>query len=138
MSEKDPLKARLNHLCRYWQELTRRSRVSFDEYLRDTMLRWFVERAIHLAVECCVYLAAYIISEEHYRVPSTNRDTFNVLLENKVITNGLARRMDELASMRNVLVHGYAMIDDKKVFQVFKHHLSDFEQFGKAIKKFLK
>jgi uncharacterized protein YutE (UPF0331/DUF86 family) len=138
MSEKDPIKAKLNHLCNYWRELKLHSRVSLSEYLDNGMMRSFAERKIHLAMECCLDMADYIIAEEHYRVPSSNRDAFAVLLENKIISNGLARRMGQLTSMRNILVHGYAVIDDRKVFEVLKHHLSDFEEFGKAMKKFLK
>lgn len=137
MSEKDPLKIKLDHLCNYWRELKRPSRMSLSEYLDDGVVRAFVERKIHLAIECCLDIASYLITEKHYRIPTSNRDMFDVLLENKIISNSLARRMGQLAAMRNILVHDYAAIDNRKVFSVLKHHLSDFEEFGKAMKKFL-
>lgn len=40
--------------------------------------------------------------------------------------------------MRNVLVHGYARVDNEKIYAILKNHLDDFEDFKKAVLIILK
>ena len=43
-----------------------------------------------------------------------------------------------MIEFRNMLVHRYWEIDDKKVLKYAREDLEDFEKFIKAIKKFFK
>ena len=62
---------------------------------------------------------------------------FKVLKEEEVIGKELATRLEDMARFRNLLVHRYGEVDDKRVLELIKHNLKDIEEFEKAIEKFI-
>ncbi|MDO8445061.1 MAG: DUF86 domain-containing protein [Deltaproteobacteria bacterium] len=112
--------------------------VSFSEYSKDIRLQRFVERTLHIAIEACLDIGNHIISDEGFREPEDNRDVFKVLGENGIITESLQRRLQDMASFRNLIVHSYAKIDNEVVFGILKKRLGDIEAFIKAVSKTMK
>lgn len=64
-------------------------------------------------------------------------EMFKVLKEEEVIGKELATRLEDMARFRNLLVHRYGEVDDKRVLELIKHNLKDIEEFEKAIEKFI-
>ena len=64
-------------------------------------------------------------------------EMFKVLKEEEVIGKELATRLEDMARFRNLLVHRYGEVDDKRVLEIIKHNLKDIEEFEKAIEKFI-
>lgn len=112
--------------------------VSFSEYSKDIRLQRFVERTLHIAIEACLDIGNHIISDEGFREPEDNRDVFKVLGENRIITESLQKRLQDMASFRNLIVHSYAKIDNEVVFGILKKRLGDIEAFIKAVSKTMK
>lgn len=112
--------------------------VSFSEYTKDIRLQRFVERTLHIAIEACLDIGNHIISDEGFREPEDNRDVFKVLGENGIITESLQKRLQDMASFRNLIVHSYAKIDNEIVFGILKKRLGDIEAFIKAVSKTMK
>lgn len=112
--------------------------VSFSEYSEDIRLQRFVERTLHIAIEACLDIGNHIISDEGFREPEDNRDVFKVLGENGIITESLQKRLQDMASFRNLIVHSYAKIDNEVVFGILKKRLGDIEAFIKAVSKTMK
>lgn len=112
--------------------------VSFSEYSKDIRLQRFVERTLHIAIEACLDIGNHIISDEGFREPEDNRDVFKVLGENGIITESLQKRLQDMASFRNLIVHSYAKIDNEVVFGILKKRLGDIEAFIKAVSKTMK
>jgi len=46
--------------------------------------------------------------------------------------------LKKLASLRNILIHKYWEIDDRKVFQSAKENMGDLEEFLRQIMSYLK
>lgn len=83
--------------------------------------------AIEAAVDACRHVAA----SEGLRAPRDMRDAFVVLVE----ADWLDER-PELATMagfRNLLVHGYAEVDDRRVREVLRTRLDDLDAFRRAV-----
>lgn len=112
--------------------------VSFSEYSKDIRLQRFVERTLHMAIEACLDIGNHIISDEGFREPEDNRDVFKVLGENGIITESLQKRLQDMASFRNLIVHSYAKIDNEVVFGILKKRLGDIEALIKAVSKTMK
>lgn len=112
--------------------------VSFSEYSKDIRLQRFVERTLHIAIEACLDIGNHIISDEGFREPEDNRDVFKVLGENGIITESLQKRLQDMASFRNLIVHSYAKIDNEVVFGILKKRMGDIEAFIKAVSKTMK
>lgn len=112
--------------------------VSFSQYSKDIRLQRFVERTLHIAIEACLDIGNHIISDEGFREPEDNRDVFKILGENGIITGSLQKRLQDMASFRNLIVHSYAKIDNEVVFGILKKRLGDIEAFIKAVSKTMK
>jgi uncharacterized protein YutE (UPF0331/DUF86 family) len=104
---------------------------------REVRTRRFVERTLHILIEACIDVAQHIISDEGFREPSTYRDSFVVLAEEKIIPADLLSRLEQMAAFRNLIVHYYERIDDAVVFGVFQRNLSDFLAFADSISAYL-
>ena len=109
--------------------------VSFSQYSKDIKTQRFVERTLHIAIEACLDIGNHIISDEGFREPEDNRDIFNVLGEKGIITDKLQKRLQDMASFRNLMVHSYAKIDNEIVYGILKKRLGDIEEFMKVISK---
>ena len=109
--------------------------VSFSQYSKDIKIQRFVERTLHIAIEACLDIGNHIISDEGFREPEDNRDIFNVLGEKGIITDKLQKRLQDMASFRNLIVHSYAKIDNEIVYGILKKRLGDIEEFMKVVSK---
>ena len=103
--------------------------ITWDIYRTDMRARRFIERTLHITIEACIDAAQHIISDEQMREPTSYRDTFLVLAENKILKPEDLPRFENIASFRNLLVHYYERVDDAIVYGVFKNNLSDFDLF---------
>jgi len=120
----------------YLNDLKSVKDVTFAEYVKDIKLQRFIERTLHIAIEACLDIANHIISDERLREPEDNRDVFKVLGENKIISARLQKRLEDMASFRNLIVHSYAKIDNEIVFGILKKRLQDIEKFMKVVSKY--
>ena len=119
----------------YLNDLRSVKDVTFTEYAKDIKLQRFTERTLHIAIEACLDIANHIISDARLREPEDNRDVFKVLGENKIISARLQKRLEDMASFRNLIVHSYAKIDNEIVFGILKKRLRDIEEFMKVVSK---
>ena len=119
------------------KELKNAKDITWDVYRTDIRERRFVERTLHITIEGCIDAAQHIISDEKMREPTSYRDTFMVLTENKILKPDELSRFENIASFRNLLVHYYEKVDDAIVYGIFKNNLSDFDIFVERIVSFL-
>jgi uncharacterized protein YutE (UPF0331/DUF86 family) len=124
---------RLKLLNEYIGDLRELQPVDFTTYRENKLIRRTVERTLHLAVESCLDIGQHIIAQEGYRVPETNREVFQVLHDEEIVSPELLEQLTKMAGFRNLIVHGYAHIDDAAVFGILKRHLEDFDAFAQAI-----
>jgi len=119
------------------RELKKARDINWEVYNSDVRARRFVERTLHILIEACIDVAQHIISDEGFREPSTYRDAFVVLTEEKIISTDLLPRLEQMAAFRNLIVHYYERIDDAIVFGIFQRNLSDFLAFADKISAYL-
>jgi uncharacterized protein YutE (UPF0331/DUF86 family) len=89
-------------------------------------------------MEACIDIANYIISIKGFRRAEEYSEMFRVLKEEEVIGKELATKLEDMARFRNLLVHKYGEVDNRKVLEIIKHNLKDIEEFEKEIEKFIK
>lgn len=120
-------------LNEYISDLQELQPVDFNTYRENKLIRRTVERTLHLAVEACLDIGQHIIAQEGYRVPGTNKEVFQVLHDEAIVSPELLEQLTRMAGFRNLIVHSYAHIDDAAVFGILKQHLGDFNAFAQAI-----
>ena len=90
--------------------------------------------AIEAALSICTHLAARLAQ----RTPDSYADCFHVLAENGIVPADLAERLARMARFRNLLVHLYGQVDDRRVWQILHNNLNDLEDYLGAVGKHLK
>jgi uncharacterized protein YutE (UPF0331/DUF86 family) len=77
------------------RDLEKAKDITWEVYRSDVRTRRFVERTLHLMIEACIDVAQHIISDEGFREPSTYRDAFVVLAEEKIIPADQLPRLEQ-------------------------------------------
>jgi len=131
------LKIKIAQLADYFTDLKESQVVTPDEFRLDKKTRRYVERTLHLAIECCLDIGSHIIADNGWREPIDNKDIFAVLEEKGVVSRDLLPKLQKMAQFRNVLVHDYARIDPEIVYIVLKQNLSDFREFIRSVNRLL-
>lgn len=120
MPDREVVESKLRFLREYLEDMKEYETISLSDYRRRKKDQRFVERTLHLACECCLDIAAHIISRSGFREPKDNKDLFMVLYENGVITVTTQQAMIKMAKIRNIVVHDYARIDPQIVVGILK------------------
>jgi uncharacterized protein YutE (UPF0331/DUF86 family) len=103
-------------------------------YVSEPQTRLATERALQLAVQACIDIAAHLVAELGLRTPDDYRDTFRGLAERKLLDGDLAERLGDAAGMRNILVHEYLEIDGRQVWSALER-LDDLRAFADAARR---
>ncbi len=138
MVNEDLLMTRLNKLTEYISFLDGIKKYTEIEYIKDPFIYGSSERFLHLAIECAIDIGNHIISDMRYRKPETNRDIFEILYENEVISLELKENLSNMASFRNILVHDYIKLDRSLVYNIIVENLDDLRSFMKEIIAYFK
>ncbi len=109
-------------------EAIRARGVTESQYTQDSDLRDIVERNFQVAIEAAIDLANELIAARRWRTPSTAREAFAIVAENKAIDARAAASLGGWAGFRNVLVHSYAAVTPSRVVHFLNAELGDLRQ----------
>ena len=109
--------------------------ISLQELTQNRDVKDIVERNLQVAIEVCLDIGKIIISDQKLREPQDNKDVFQVLAENNIISKEKLTFLIQMAGARNILVHGYNKIDSEIVLGVLRKHLNDFYKYIGEIQK---
>jgi uncharacterized protein YutE (UPF0331/DUF86 family) len=129
---------KLAQLVSYIADLIESQNIGEQEYLADKKTQRYVERTLHLAIECCLDIGNHLIADHNWREPLNNKDVFTVLEENGVIPSALLPDLSKMAQLRNILVHDYAKVDPDIIYSILKNNVTDLQKFIKEINEALK
>ena len=107
-------------------------------FIKDTKNIYSLRYLLIEAVEAMANICNHILTRVTGQVPKGYPDCFEKLSEAKIISKELGERLKKLAGLRNILIHKYWTIDDRKVFKSAKGNIGDFEEFLRQIIKTLK
>ncbi|MDY6773744.1 MAG: DUF86 domain-containing protein [Candidatus Nanohaloarchaea archaeon] len=124
---------KLDQLDRYLDELKEDMPGSFEEYRQEKRK---YERLLHLCIETVIDVSALILREEGLGTPSDEDDVIDRLVDAEVFSSGFGETLKDMKGFRNVLVHRYGEIDDRKVYGHLDS-LDDFRRFRYAVAEYL-
>jgi uncharacterized protein YutE (UPF0331/DUF86 family) len=70
--------------------------------------------------------------------PDSRMEEISLLHNSGIISEKMARKLEEIVKFRNILVHEYREIDERKVYKNLFSKTRDFEKFKKEILKWIK
>jgi len=74
MVEQEVIREKLKYLAEYIDDLEQDKTISLDDFLNDKKIRRYIERTLHMAIECCLDIGSHIISSKKLREPESNND----------------------------------------------------------------
>ena len=107
-----------------------------EEYIENRRVQLICERLFEIISEGFVDLAFIFIKENKLEMPSDDEGAFDVLIENKIISSELGKRLQDARRMRNVIAHKYGVINNELVYNSIKYELPrDIRDFIKGINR---
>jgi uncharacterized protein YutE (UPF0331/DUF86 family) len=127
------IEASMRNLDTYLGYLRRLAVVPKDDLLADFTKTGSVRYYLHVGIECCLDAANHIIAARSLRPPSDYADTFTVLGEAGVVPTAFVPTLQQMARLRNRLVHLYWEVDDEILYQILTSELDDFDRFKACV-----
>ena len=114
------------------------SSIPDKEFWDDERNLLSIKHLLLQSIEACGNICVHILAKKIFKVPSSFSDCFEILHHSKVIDKNLSEKLRKMARFRNILVHRYWEVEDKKILEYARNNIEDFDKFLKSIIKFLK
>ena len=101
----------------------------------DLVQQRFAELTLQIAIQAMLDVASHIVSDQRLGEPRTNRELVDLLARAGWLPPELADTMRRMVGFRNVLVHGYDVVDVGIVQDVVEHRLDDLLAFVAVIRR---
>jgi uncharacterized protein YutE (UPF0331/DUF86 family) len=132
VTDRDLIDKRLARIETCVQELRTLSRPA--EIPRDKREERFAEHTLQIAIQAALDVASHIVSDERLGEPRTNREMVDLLERGGWIAPDVAVAMRRMVGFRNILVHGYEVVDVAIVREIVERRLDDLLAFVRAVR----
>ena len=130
------IKDKIEGIEKYIEELEVIIPDNFNHYLHDFKTKAACERYFEKIIEAVVDLCFLIIKDKGLKTPEDDKNSFDILEQENIISKELAQRLKDAKGMRNIIAHEYGNIDDEIVFEsITKELIRDASEFIGLIKK---
>ncbi|MCK4431352.1 MAG: DUF86 domain-containing protein [Candidatus Aminicenantes bacterium] len=137
MIDSDLVRRKLARLNMYLDKLKPIADFTFKEYTSDFYKKTSAERLIQLIVECASDINCHVVLESGQRPPEDYTSSFIRAAEAGLITHELANKLKGSGGMRNIIVHEYIDIDDRKIYETLPIAISDYKEYIRQVDDFL-
>lgn len=114
-------------------DLRRLAALSDDELIMDPDKMAAVKYRMVVSVEAAIDVAEHVIASEGWPAPDSFAEAFATLGTKGWLSERLSLAMQDAARFRNLLVHGYAEVDDERVREILRENLEDLSEFTRAM-----
>lgn len=101
----------------------------FDQFVQDFRN---VEAAKHLlqtAIEAMVDICSHLVARLRLQVPGNGTKLVQALAEANLLPAENVPKYTKMIRFRNLVVHLYAEVDDRQIYEIMRHNLDDFRLF---------
>lgn len=111
---------------------------AYADFEKSGLVKHGLYKQLEHAIESVLDICSMINSDLNLGMPETEDNILDNLERKKVFSVSLIQLIREMKKFRNILVHKYGNIDDKKAYNEIKEGLKDFELIINEIERFLK
>lgn len=90
-----------------------------------------------VVIEGGIDICNHIVARAGGRAPYDYADCFAILGELEVFSAEFVEKLRRMAKFRNLLVHLYWKVDNRKVFNIIREDISDIKVYLQGIEKFI-
>ena len=136
--EEDKIRDKIIEIESYLEQLELILPSDLEEYKSNFKIKLMGERSFEKIIESVVDLAFLIIKEKNLKQPEYEKQVFDILINNKIISKELSERLQDAKGMRNIISNQYGKINDELVFNSLTEELiPDVQEFIKSINEIL-
>ncbi|MGD9275908.1 MAG: DUF86 domain-containing protein [Candidatus Pacearchaeota archaeon] len=133
-NKEDRIKDKIIEIEKFIEELEPVLPSDFEDYRNDYKIKAIGERYFEKIIEAVVDVAFFIIKEKKLKQPEYEKQVFEILANERIISKELSERLQEAKGMRNIISHQYGKLDDAQVFHSLSEELiPDILEFIKLI-----
>ncbi|MDP3742589.1 MAG: DUF86 domain-containing protein [Candidatus Micrarchaeota archaeon] len=137
MEEKQRIEKKLGSILDYLEELGQTLPTKAEEYISDTTARNACERLAHKIIESSMDVVA--ITCKFNKCPANAINDYYLMTEELTktgfFTKNMGNKLTEFRGFRNILVHGYEKVNDKRAFELMKEIAEFYPEFVEHISK---
>jgi len=135
--DRERILVKLDQLEGYLKELRGILPPDFTHY-QKTEKRRACERLLQVSIEAVIDICHLLVAGLRLGIAAEEDDLIDKLEGAGIISAETAQVLKEMKGLRNILVHEYARIDDRIVYEVASTRLGDFEAFKQQIVQYLR
>lgn len=109
----------------------------FKDFAVSGLIKEGIYKKIEFAIESIIDICSIINSDLRLGMPEEDEDILNNLEKKNIFSTKILSLIKDMKRFRNILVHKYGKIDDKKAYENIKEGLQDFEKIINEIEEFL-
>ena len=134
----DRVRDLLGHVADARRRLAELGRLPEEQFLADFRNVGTAKDLAVVAAEGSIDGCNHLVARLGGRAPRDYPDCFAVLAELGIVSAELASRLGRLARFRNLLVHLYAQVDDRRVHVFLRQDAGDLDAFQDAVLAWLR
>lgn len=104
-----------------------------EEFLADTPAKDLASFYLFLAIQECIDLASHWVASADWGPPDDAASTFDVLASRKAIDRNLAEQMRRAVGLRNLIAHGYSLVDHTRIQGEYRAGIVSLRRFLAAV-----
>ena len=108
-----------------------------NQFIERSDTEILAERHIEKACQTALDIAIHIVAENGLGTVTMYRELGFILAKENIITSDMAQKLAKIAGFRNRLVHEYATLSPKIIYQIVHQDIEDLTQFAKQIYLYL-
>ena len=120
---------KLLELEEYIQQLRRFQSYSYSEIEGNLERIWAIERGLQITIQIIIDVGNHILASIGRNQIESYTDVLSKLGECDILPVEFVEKIKGMAGFRNVLVHQYAEVDLRRVYDVLQNRLDDFAEY---------
>jgi len=108
------------------------------EFLADKTIQYAAMYVMIMGIEAICDIGNHILAKYFNRAAESYKDVILLLGEEGIIPKSFAKKFSKMTDFRNILIHLYLKVDERKVYENLKKAPEEFIKFSQYFLKFLK
>lgn len=133
----DRIRDLLGQIAEAQEKAARLGALSEEEFLADYRNPESAKYLLIVAVEAALDICHHLVARGGGRTPRDYADCFAVLQEMGILPADLTGRLQSMARFRNLLVHLYWKVDNRRVHRVLRENLDDLRLFREVVARWV-
>lgn len=105
---------------------------------QDEITAGAVQHYLMIGIEVILDIGSHILTEDFQISPETYEAVITQLGKQRIISDTLAKRCRGMGQFRNKMIHEYADVDMKKIYNYLQRAPDEFAEFNQAFSAYLK